>query len=164
MSDDVDYLPDNFNETIDDKLARKKAVTLERASKLQPLQAIFVNHLFECNMDIAIAAQRTGVKTLKARSWVETAGPTSDLIGSRLEELAKQSKVTVDVIVQGLFAEANRMPEHDEDKTVSMAARVSAWSHLAKYKGMFDKGNKGGTQNGLVNIDVTGDAAISGGE
>jgi len=158
-----DYLPDNLD-SIEDKLARKKAVATERSSKLQPLQAIFVNHLFECNMDMSTAAQRTGVKMPTARKWVEEAGPTSDLIGSRLEELAEQSKVTVEVIVQGLYDEATRMPEHDEDKTVSMSARVSAWSHLAKYKGMFDKGNKAGAQNVLVNIDVSGDATISGEE
>lgn len=157
-----DYLPDNLD-SIEDALVRKQAVTLERASKLQPLQALFVNHLFECNMDIGVAAHRTGIKVPTARKWVEGAGPTSDLIGLRLGELAKQSKITVETIVQGLHAEATRMPKDVEDKTVSMAARVSAWSHLAKYKGMYDKGSKVGAQNILVNIDVSGDASISGG-
>lgn len=160
-----DYLPDNFLEPIENGLARKQEVAAARKSVLSPLQAIFVNHFFEANMDISVAAQRTGVKVPTARDWVEQDGAVADLIGSRLQEMAERSKVNVDTIVQGLYEEATRLPAHDEDKTVSHAARVSAWSHLAKYKGMFDKGNKGNNARVNVNIDIGGDvASISGGE
>lgn len=164
MADAPDYLPDNYLEPLENSLERRNAVTQERSSKLSPLQAIFINHFFESNMDLATSASRTGVKVDTCRKWVEEPGPVSDLIGSRLQDMAETSKVTVDTIIQGLYEEATRLPSHDEDKTVSHAARVSAWSHLAKYKGMFDKGasNKGTKVN--VHIDVGGDANISGGE
>lgn len=163
MDDAPDYLPDNYREPLENRLERRKAVDLERKSKLSPLQAIFVNHFFESNMDLSTSAGRTGIKIDTARAWVEQPGPVSDLIGSRLQEMAETSKVTVDTIIQGLFDEATRLPAHDEDKTVSHAARVSAWSHLAKYKGMFDKGASNKGTKVSVNIDIGGDAHISGG-
>lgn len=160
-----EYIPDQFLQPIENQLERANAVIEARKAKLTPLQGLFVNHFFECNMDISVAAQRTGVKVARAREWVEQeGGPVAELIGLRLAEMAETSKVTVDAIVAALWAEGTRMPVHDEDKTVSHAARVSALSHLAKFKGMFDKGNKGGGKHVSVNIDIGGDATISGEE
>lgn len=160
MSDTPHYLPDNYLEPIENQLERAKAVSEARRGVLQPIQAIFVNHLFEANMDISTAASRTGVTVKTARNWVEQEGPVSELIGSRLEELAKSSKVTVEAIVERLWEEGTRMPIDSEDKTVSHAARVSALSHLAKFKGMFDKGSGTKKNRVSVNINVAGDAQI----
>lgn len=100
---------------------------------------MFVNHLFECNMDVPTAAERTGIKRSVAADWVEHEGPVSDYLAQRLSEMSERVNLTVEDVVAALWAEANRMPQHDEDKTVSHSARVAALGHLAKYKGMFDK-------------------------
>lgn len=158
MPETPTYLPDNYLEPIENTLARKQAVTDERRSKLSPMQALFVNHFFEANLDITEAAKRTGVKVETARGWIEAeTGPVSELIGQRLQQMAERSMVTVDTIVQGLYEEATRMPQDLEDKTVSHAARVSAWSHLAKFKGMFDKGSGKTAAKITVNIDTGSD-------
>lgn len=160
-----EYIPDQFLAPVEDQIERSKQAIAERKAKLTPLQGLFVNHFFECNMDVSLAASRTGVKVSTARGWVETEGtPVSELIGSRLAEMAEQSKVTVATIVQALWDEANRMPVDTDDKTVSHAARVAALAHLAKYKGMFDKGAGRTDRKISVNINVGGDAEISGGE
>lgn len=166
MSNNInpDYIPDNFLAPVENQLAAIENARIERANKLSPIQSIFVNHLLECNMDVSAAAGRTGVKVKVAREWVEHEGPVSQLIEMRLAEIATRTNVTVDKIVQALWDEANRMPVDTEDKTASHAARVSALSHLAKYKGMFDKGGKANKANVKVNINVGGNATISGEE
>lgn len=163
MSDEVEYLPPQYGEILDNGLERKKQIDAERKNKLTPQQAIFVNHLLEANMDVSIAAQRTGVEMKKAREWVEMEGPVSDKIVARLIELEQKSKVTVDTITAQLWEEATRMPVDTDDKTVSHAARVSALSHLARYKGMFDKAMTNQPQKVVVNIDIGGDATVTGG-
>lgn len=162
MSDEVNYIPDIYQSPLDDRLERKQALDRERKNKLSPQQAIFVNHLLEVNMDIALAAQRTGIKVEKAAQWVEFEGPVSDLIESRLKELESKSKITVDTITLALWEEATRMPVDTDDKTVTHSARVSALSHLARYKGMFDKAMTSQPQKVTVNIDISGNATISG--
>lgn len=165
MSENASYLPDSDLLPIDDAVARKQMVAAERKSKLTPIQSIFVNHFFECNMDVGMAASRSGVKLPTARDWIEQAGPVSDLIGSRLAEMAQSSKVTVEAIVDRLWDEGTRMPVDSEDKTVSHAARVAALSHLAKFKGMFDKGARNGSTRVSVNINIDGDVnEINGGD
>lgn len=166
MSDETEgndqslYIPETYAKagTIEHSLERKKELDRERRGKLTPQQAIFVNHFFECNCDVGQAAHRTGIKVRDANKWVEEEGPVSELIGSRLEEMAENSKVTVAAIVEKLWEEGTRMPVDTEDKTVSHAARVSALSHLAKHKGMFDKGNSGNKKQVVVNIDIGGNA------
>lgn len=165
MSDIVpSYLPEQYNVPIDNALERKKSVTEARNNTLQPLMIVFLNHLFECNMDIATAAMRTGIKTSKAREWVEKDGPVADKIIERLNEMSLAAKVTVEKVIEGLYEEATRLPAHDKDITVTHAARVSAWSILAKYKGMLDKGAGNRKQNVSVNINIEGDATIKGDE
>ncbi len=53
-------------------------------------------------------------------------------ITGRMNRLADESDLTVKRIWEGLLKEA----EYYEDGS-SHSARVSAWAHLAKYKGMF---------------------------
>lgn len=166
MSDtqNPDYLPECFGDPLEQRLERKQEIAELRKNTLSPIQAIFVNHFFESNCDISVSAARCGIKVGQARKWIEEPGPVFDLVAARLQEMAEQSKVTVAAIVDGLYNEANRMPVDTDDKTVSHAARVAAWSHLAKYKGMFDKGGKSSGKKIVVNIDIDGDANISGGE
>lgn len=164
MSDNPDYLPDVFRDPLETRLERKAEVDNLRRNSLTPMQAIFVNHFFEANCDIGQAASRTGIKVKKAREWIEQPGPVFDLVSHRLQELAEQSKVTVAAIVDRLWEEGTRMPVDTEDRTVSHAARVAALSHLAKYKGMFDKGGNKGNKKIMVNINIDGDAKIDGGE
>lgn len=158
MSRDLtpEYIPDEFCQPIDEQISRSTALAAERRNKLTPMQGLFVNHFFESNMDVSAAAKRTGITVGEAQKWIETEGPVSWLIADRLDQLSKSSQVTVEKIVEALWEEGTRMPIDSEDKTVSHAARVSALSHLAKFKGMFDKGNKGQGAKVTVNIDLGG--------
>lgn len=53
-------------------------------------------------------------------------------IAARMKALSEKADVTTEEIVAGLKKEATR-----EDDDASHAARVSAWAHLGKYRGMF---------------------------
>lgn len=165
MDEKVDYVPRVLQGTPEEMLERKKEVMAERRSKLTPQQSIFINHYFEVNCDIRVAAERTGVKVAKAREWIESEGPVSDKIAERLQEMESKSKVTVADIEEALWTEATRLPQSTKDITVTHAARVSALNNLAKYKGMFDKGNASKGKQVVVNIDIGGNVeSISGGE
>lgn len=160
------YIPEQFNLTPEEAVARANEIRAERKNKLSPIQGLFVNHFFEANMDLSLAASRAGVSVKQAKDWIDDeTGPVSELIARKLEEISKRTNVTVDSIVEALWNEANRMPVDSEDKTVSHAARVSALSHLAKFKGMFEKGAKNNGVKVTLNIDTgRGQAIIHGGE
>jgi phage terminase small subunit len=70
-------------------------------------------------------ADRQGSRLLKN---VEVAAA----VATRSEKVTEKADVTTEDIVSGLKKEAER-----EDEGSSHAARVSAWSHLGKYRGMF---------------------------
>lgn len=53
-------------------------------------------------------------------------------IAERGRKLTEKADVTTTEIVEGLKREANR-----EDDDATHSARVSAWAHLGKYRGMF---------------------------
>ncbi len=149
---------------LDQAAVRKRELEAQRAEALSPQQIMFVNHLFESNMDVTIASERAAVKLSRAKEWVEKDGPVANYIANRLNEMSAAVNLKVEDIVGGLLEEAKRQPSGPKDKTVSHAARVSAWSHLAKYKGMMDKGSSGSSRRVSVNINIGGDVGSIEGE
>ena len=55
-----------------------------------------------------------------------------EILDGRLEEAAERAEVTTDMVIQGLLSEARF-----RGKGSSQGARVAAWAHLGKYRGMF---------------------------
>lgn len=138
-------------------LIKKQENAMVKEQQLSAQQIMFVNHLFEANMDVGIAAERAAVTVKTAKDWVEYEGPVANYIADRLNEMSEATNLQVEDIVKGLLKEAQREPSGPKDKTVSHAARVSAWSHLAKYKGMMDKGSSNSRRKVSVNINIGGD-------
>ena len=159
MSGNEIYTPSELI-PLDLMLERKAEMTEQRQNKLSLSQMMFVNHLFETNMDVEMAAQRAAVSVKKAREWIDRDGVVSEYIATRLNEVSAAVNLTVEEVVTGLLKEAKREPS----KLSSASSRVAAWAHLAKYKGMMDKGNTGNKRVVKVNINIGGDATITGEE
>lgn len=160
MSEEVIGNPQAIQAALD----RNREIDQERKEILSAQQVMFVNHLFECNMDVGLASERAAVPIKLAKKWVEFEGPVATYISKRLNEVSAAVNLKVEDIVEGLLKEATREPRGPNDKTVSHAARVSAWSHLAKYKGMMDKGSSNSGRRVAVNINIGGNVGSIEGE
>ena len=90
VTSDLDILTPEETRPLDAALARQREIRAERQEILNPLQLAFINHYFDCQLDLPLAAQRAGIPPKQARAWIETEGhPVAEHIGRRLAEVAK---------------------------------------------------------------------------
>ena len=156
---DLDILTPEEQRPLDVALARQREIRAERQEILNPLQLGFINHYFDVQFDLPLAAQRAGIPLKQARAWIETEGhPVAEHIGRRLEAICKQTDISMEHLIELLYAEATRMPDGKEDFTVSHAARISALDKLVKIRGGYEKTGGGGAKVS-VNIQINSDEA-----
>jgi len=138
-------------------IEHRAKLAAEMNNRLSPLQVAFVNHFFLKQMNIGDAADATGIPMRQAHDWLEEGHPVSEYIARRLEKMTDQVDVTMEEIIMGLKAEATRMPDGKDDKTVSHAARVGAWDKLARIKGGYNAGGGKNKSKVTVNINLAPD-------
>lgn len=102
--------------------------------KLTPKQQRFVEeYLIDLNATQAAIRAGYSEKTAGAVGHENLKKPEiQDSLKDAIEKRSEESGLTVEKIWKGLLSEATRDGEGS-----SHSARVSAWAHLAKYKGMF---------------------------
>lgn len=102
--------------------------------KLTPKQQRFVEeYLIDLNASQAAIRAGYSEKTAGAVGHENLKKPEiQDSLKDAIEKRSEESGLTVEKIWKGLLSEATRDGEGS-----SHSARVSAWAHLAKYKGMF---------------------------
>lgn len=121
--------------------------------KLTPKQQRFVEEYL-----IDLNATQAAIRAGYSKKTAEVQGPrllgnvrVQEAVKKAIDERSEESGVTVERIWKGLLTEAERQGDGS-----SHSARVSAWAHLAKYKGMFvDKQEiEGGIEIRVVRQDA----------